>query len=190
MFDMTSEQDEVRRCELRVLYVTSQLSKDEQQGAPFVRREVEALRACNLDVDVYSYEGGWTFPVYVRAIRAFRARLRQKPYDIVHARFGQCGLVGRAQWQVPVVLTYGGGDVHGSLTFSGLQRYKHYALRAVGWVLSLLVDEVIVVSDHLGKMLPRRAYHVIPSGVDLSLFRPLDKAAARAQLGLDIWHSM
>lgn len=170
---------------LRVLYVTSQLSEDGKKGAPFVRREIEALCAGGSDVDVFIYEGGWSLPAYVRAIRALRARLRHKAYDVVHARFGQCGLVGRAQWKVPVVITYGGSDVQGSLVFAGLERYKNYALCMVSWLLSLFVDEVIVVSDHLGKKLPRRAYHVIPSGIDFSLFRPIDKEVARAQLGMD-----
>ncbi len=177
--------NEASRRPLRVLFVTSQWGgKEGVGGAPFIRREVEALRACVLDVDVFAYDGAWSPLVYLRAIRALRRRLRRRSYDVVHARFGQCGLVARAQWRVPVVITYGGSDIQGSLEFSGVRRLRNYLLRFVSWILSLLVDEVIVVSDHLGKMLPRRAYHVIPSGVDFALFQPLDPQAARTQLAL------
>jgi glycosyltransferase involved in cell wall biosynthesis len=57
-------------------------------------------------------------------------------------------------------------------------------LLVVGRVLSLLVDEVIVVSRHLGEALPRRDFHVIPGSINLTLFQPIDQAEARARLGL------
>lgn len=82
-------------------------------------------------------------------------------------------------------ITYGGSDIEGSPVFYGRRRYRNNVLRIISRLLSLLVDEVIVVSDHLGQRLPRRTYHVIPSGIDLALFRPIDKEAARVQLGLD-----
>lgn len=182
---VATDVDGARRPQLRVLFVTSQWGgKEGVGGAPFIRREVEALRACGLDVDVFAYDGAWSPSAYLRAIRTFRRRLRKRPFDIVHARFGQCGLVGRAQWHVPVVITYGGSDVQGSLEFSGMARFRNYLLRFVSWGLSLLVDEVIVVADHLGKMLPRRTYHVIPSGIDFALFEPVDQQVARTRLAL------
>jgi glycosyltransferase involved in cell wall biosynthesis len=46
-----------------------------------------------------------------------------------------------------------------------------------------LADEVIVVSEHLGDKLGRSDYHVIPSGIDLELFRPIDRLRARRQIG-------
>lgn len=170
---------------LRVLYVTSQWpNPDKPDLAPFVRREVEALRATGIDLDVFVYKGGWSLLSYIRAIREMRRRLRTRRYDIIHARFGQCGLVARAQWRVPVVITYAGSDVEGTPHFAGRYRYRNYLLRAISWLLSLLVDEVIVVSDHLGRKLPTRHYHVIPGGIDFSLFRPIDQPEARHRLDL------
>ena len=170
---------------LRILFVTTQWSEaDGAKGAPFVGREIEALRARGLDVDVFTYTGGWSLWAYLRAIRLLRARLKQAHYDIVHVRFGQCGLVGRAQWKVPVVITYGGSDVQGALSDSVSMRLKVIMLRSVSWVVSLLADEVIVVARHLGEKLPRRTFHVIPSGIDFVLFRPIDRQQARAQLAL------
>ncbi|MFQ5922054.1 MAG: glycosyltransferase [Anaerolineales bacterium] len=172
---------------MRVLFTTTQWPTPENPSlAPFVLREVESLRNQGVTVEVFVYEGGWRISKYVQAIRDLRQRIIASDYDIVHARFGQCGLVARAQWKVPVVLTYGGSDVEGSPHFSGWRRYRHYILRLVSWLLSLVVDEVIVVSDQIGRRLPRRNYHVIPSGVDLSLFQPIDQTEARCQLNLPL----
>jgi glycosyltransferase involved in cell wall biosynthesis len=170
---------------LRILYLTSQWPTPEQpSNAPFVRREVRWLREAGLVVDVLVYDGGWSPHRYLRAVQTMRQMLRQRHYDVIHVRFGQCGLVGRAQWQAPVVIMYGGSDVEGTPNFRGVSGYKNLVLRMVSRVLSLLVDEVIVVSENLGRQLPRRDYHLIPSGLNLDLFKPMDKAEARARLGL------
>jgi len=170
---------------VKILFITSQWPSDENPNlAPFVKNEVEAIRMNGVDLDVFVYEGGWSFVKYFRAIREVRRRIRSTKYDVLHARFGQCAIVACAQWQVPVVVTYGGSDVEGSPYYSGNTRYRNYILRFVSWLLALLVDEVIVVSDHLGRKLPRKKYHVIPSGVDMSLFRPMDQMEARDKLGL------
>ena len=115
-----------------------------------------------------------------------RKRLRLGNHELVHARFGQCGLVARAQLKVPVVITYGGSDVLGSSQLRSRMQYKNYLLRAVSRLLSFVVDEVIVVSRHLGEALGSRDYHVIPSGVDFTMFRPINRAEARERIGFPI----
>ena len=167
----------------RVLYVTSQWNLPTGR-APFVRREVESLRAIGVPVDVLGYAGGWSALAYWRAIRRMRDLLRFGSYDVVHARFGQCGVVALAQRRVPVVVTFGGSDVQGSPAFGGFRLLGNGLLRAVSREVARRADEVIVVAGHLGRQLPRDSVHVIPTGVDLELFRPLDRAAARARLDL------
>jgi glycosyltransferase involved in cell wall biosynthesis len=46
-------------------------------------------------------------------------------------------------------------------------------------------DGVIVVSPAFKKLLPERGCQVIPSGLDLELFRPASRSEARQELGLD-----
>jgi len=169
---------------LRVLYVTSQWPTDACLDiAPFVQREVQSLRACGVEIDVFPYLGGVSPVRYLRAAWQLRRRLGQAPYDLVHARFGQCGLVGRAQWGVPLVVTFGGSDLEGAPYLRGLRRYRHYLLRLASRLASLGADAAIVVSAHLGPLLWKRRCHVIPAGVDLEQFRPVDRGWARAQLG-------
>lgn len=170
---------------LKVLFITSQWPTPQSPAAaPFVEREVRALREAGVEVDVLHYEGGWSFTKYIRAVREMRRRLRQHHYDLIHAYFGQCGLVARAQARLPVVITYGGSDVEGSPVFSGTNRYKNYVLMGISRTLSLFVNQVIVVSENLGLKLPRKDYHIITIALDLDLFQPMDKQAARDRLGL------
>ena len=176
---------------LKVLFVTSQWPRPADPSiAPFVEREVRSLREAGVDVDVMLYDGGFSIPKYWRAFREMHRRIRENNYDLIHAYFGQCGLVARAQTKLPVVITYGGSDVEGTPMFSGLNAYKNWLVVGSSRTLSLLVNEVIVVSENLGKKLPRKDYHVITIALDLDLFKPMDKAEARAQLGLPADHAL
>jgi glycosyltransferase involved in cell wall biosynthesis len=47
-----------------------------------------------------------------------------------------------------------------------------------------MVDAAIVKSEEMRATIPRSTAFVIPNGVDMELFRPIDRAAARRQLGL------
>jgi glycosyltransferase involved in cell wall biosynthesis len=49
--------------------------------------------------------------------------------------------------------------------------------------MSRLAAEVIVVSERVGRRLPRSDYHIIPSGVDLERFHPIPSEVARKTVG-------
>jgi len=171
----------------KVLFLTSQWPSSEHPSiAPFVKREVEALRRGGVDINVLIYDGGWSLTKYIRAISRMRKEISRHNYDLIHARFGQCGLVARAQNRIPVIITYGGSDIEAKAPAGSppVATIKYLFLRLISRSISLFVDEVIVVSDHLGKQLFRHDYHVVPSGIDLELFHPSDKHKARSQLGL------
>lgn len=172
--------------ELRVLFVTSQWpSAAHPHNGIFVRREVEYLRRIGVDVDVLAYSGGPNPLAYARAILRFRRQLRSNGYDVVHGRFGQTSLVVFSQRRVPVVVTYGGTDVLGRKDEHGRHVLYSYPQRAISLIGARLADEVILVSRNLGEYVGRSDFHVVPAGVDLDLFRPIDKTMARRQLGWD-----
>lgn len=172
---------------LRVLFISSQWPTAEHpEIAPFVPREVNSLREVGVEVDVLPYRGGFSPGNYARAIREMWAMLRAKDYDLIHVYFGQCSIVGRMQTRLPVVITYGGSDVEGTPLFGGRNQWKNWLVVGISRAMSLLVNEVIVVSDNLGRKLPRRDYHVITIVLELDRFKPGDRLAARQQLGLPL----
>ena len=172
---------------LRVLFISSQWPTPERpEIAPFVPREVNSLRAVGVDVDVLPYRGGFSPGNYLRAVREMRRMIREKEYDLIHVYFGQCGIVGRLQTRLPVVITYGGSDVEGTPLFGGINQWKNVLVVGISRTMSLLVDEVIVVSDNLGRKLPRRDYNIVTIVLELDKFKPGDQTAAREQLGLPL----
>jgi glycosyltransferase involved in cell wall biosynthesis len=60
-------------------------------------------------------------------------------------------------------------------------------LRSVSRTVARNADAVIVVSEHMKRYLPRSIpSHVLPSGIDLALFRPEPRDAVRERLGLPL----
>lgn len=92
-------------------------------------------------------------------------------YDLVHANNGKTIPFAVCQRHRPIVLTLWGSDL--METYPRLSRWG-----------AKYSDEVIVMTKEMADMLDREC-HVIPHGVDLELFEPMDQATARDRLGWD-----
>ncbi|WP_254278592.1 glycosyltransferase family 4 protein [Haloarcula marina] len=90
-------------------------------------------------------------------------------YDLIHANYGLTAPMAVAQPKLPVVLSLWGSDLmgkYGPVT----QRFARYC------------DEVIVMSDGMAEIYEGECL-VIPHGVDLAQFRPIERGIARQELG-------
>ena len=170
---------------IRVLMVTSEWPTDDSGTAHFIVRQVKFLRALGVDVYVFHFRGGKKLGNYFRAWKQVRARIAQQNYDLMHAQFGQSGLLTWPK-RLPLVVTFRGCDLlgvrkekDGRKTFSGkcLQRLCQLNARRA--------DAVILVSAHMRAYVPASAQvSIIPSGLDFDLFRCMPKEEARRRLGL------
>jgi len=171
---------------LRVLMVTSDYPTD---GRPrtthFIKRQAEFLQAAGVNVEVFHFEGDKKLVNYVRAWIRCRRRLKRGQYDLIHAQFGQSGALAFPK-RLPLVVTLRGCDVLGIVNDgSGRYTLKGRVLQAVSRFVARRADAVIMVSDHMRAFVGRKdSIHVIPSGLDLALFRPIPRQESRARLGL------
>lgn len=169
---------------LRVLMITSEWPTPEHpQAVPFIVRNAEFLRRAGVDVDVFPFRGAKNPANYLRARKRLQDRLKSERYDLVHAQFGQSGLLALPK-SLPLVVTFRGSDLQRIVGSNGRYTLAGRLLRSASQLVARVADEVIIVSETLARYLPRRSFHVIPSGVDLALFRPVPPAEARRQLGL------
>ncbi len=160
---------------MRALIVTNMYPSPGRPAlGTFVADQVAALRRTGeADVEVSAFEPSG----YIRATRELRARHRGDRYDIVHAHYGL------SQWPALAVrararlVTLHGTDL------------AHPRARPVTLAGLRLCDLVAVVSEPLAARVPRWAMRgrpaVLPAGVDLHRFAPIDRTEARRQLGLD-----
>lgn len=151
----------------------------------FVKAQVDSLRPLGVESDVLFINGRESRWNYLRGIRQLRRQLRTKRYDLIHAHFGLSGWVARGQSRVPVVVSFMGDDILGRPTRSGRITLAGHFLRVSGFILARMATSVIVKSRQMACELRMPSAQVIPNGVDLNLFRPMEQAQARKLLGLD-----
>jgi glycosyltransferase involved in cell wall biosynthesis len=170
---------------LRVLMITSDWLWNSWGGpAVFVARQAEFLRRKGIHVDVFPFRAGRQLRNYAKAWREVHHRLEHGSYDLVHAQFGQSGLTALPT-RVPLVVTFRGDDLEGIIGESGRYIPAGWVLRMLSRAVARRADAAIVVSAHMKRHLPRSVQaHVLPSGLDLNLFRPEPQAEARSRLGL------
>lgn len=171
---------------MRVLLVSSEWpTADRPDNAAYMVREVEFLRRAGIDVEVYTFRGAGDPRRYFGAWRDVRRRVRANRFDLIHAHFGQAGVTGLASG-LPLVVTMHGSDLQGIVGDDGRYTMRGRVLRTLSRFVARLADRVIVVSDAVGRNVPRSVrYTVIPLGVDLDVFRELPNDGLREELGLD-----
>ncbi len=172
---------------LRVLVVTNLWPTESDPGyGSFVKAQMESLHPLGVEWDVLFIDGRRSKWDYLRAVGELRRKLRSCSYDLIHAHFGSSGWVARLQGRVPVVVSFMGDDVLGRFTRTGRITLYGRFLRLTSSVLARLVSSVIVKSLEMRAQLRLDRAHVIPNGVDLGIFRPMDREEARRALGLPL----
>ena len=140
----------------------------------FVAYEVNALlKHPRVEVcEVLFIDGRSSRLNYLRGVAQLRHALARYSPDVVHAHYGLTGAIATTQRRVPVVVTYHTGDLE-------LTRWQ----RQISRQAYRLARDNICVSRHAMTQLPGPAHH-LTCGVDLDLFVPRDRQAARAALGV------
>ena len=175
----------VDTCFMQVLMVTSEWPTPKHpEWVPFIVQQVRYLRKTGVNIKVFHFRGQKNPINYMKAWFEFHLRYDFDKFDLIHAQFGQAGLVA-LPCPIPLVVTYWGSDIHGIVAPNGHYTLIGRVLQQVSRFVAQRATEVIVVSGHLADFLPvRGSIHVIPHGVDLTLFRPIPRFEARQRLGL------
>lgn len=178
---------------MRVLAVTNMFPTAHSPTAgTFIEDQIDALRAAGLNIDLLLLDrlrDG--MKVYWNVKRRLRPFLDRCAPDLVHVLYGgvMADQVTRSVKRTPIVLTFHGSDLQGEPLSSlprrilgayGVAASRRAARRATG---------IVLVSEHLEKLLPaevdRRWVRVVPCGISLETFKPIDPWACKKRLGWD-----
>jgi glycosyltransferase involved in cell wall biosynthesis len=153
---------------VKVLFVSS--GKNGKPGQVVISQG-ESLKEAGIEVDYLLSGPG--ISGYLSAVPAVRRAWKSGRYDLVHAHYSLSAFVASLAGRFPLVVSLMGSDVHMSPVVRGLSRV-FYRLR---W------NTTVVKSQKMKDKLGLQAAEVIPNGVDIRLFRPADRADARAHIG-------
>jgi len=176
---------------MRVLVVTNlyPTSRSPFSGT-FVEQQVQGLRRIGIEIDVLfvnRVEKG--MKVYWELPRAVQSKLVSFNPNIVHVMYGglMAEMVSYLVSPQPMIVSFCGTDLLGGSFFSFLR----WVTVRMGVLASQLAAKrangIIVKSENLVHALPKtidlKKVWIIPNGIDLDRFHPLNKAEARRQLG-------
>lgn len=141
----------------------------------FIYDQIEAI--CRLNPSI-TYEcffvKGKGVSGYSKNLSLLRQKLKEYKPDLIHAHGGHIGLLSALERAVPVVVTFHGSDINMA------------ANRMLSFAALLLCNKGIFVSRILERKMPVsfKKSLVIPCGVDLDVFQPIDKLLAKKKSGI------
>lgn len=164
---------------MRVLVVTN-FAPDAAapQRGRWVLDQVEEVRRLGVEVEVFSFPPGAGH--YIPAALRLRRLLRHESFDLVHVHYGLTAWSALLAGARPLVVTFHGTDVRHSVV-GPLSRRLAWRADLVAAVSRALFEP----EDGRPGLPPVPGSAVLPCGPDLGRFRPLPRAEARRELGLD-----
>jgi Glycosyl transferases group 1 len=150
-------------------------------------QRLEGLRRAGIEVELLAEECVHDPRGYLRLWRALRRRLLDEKFDLVAPLYGSLlGLVCALQRMVPCVISFAGSDLNGDFAAGPKAALAPLASQ----LAAMLARGVSVHNPRMRHALwwppARRRAQVLFDGVDLSRFRPIARARARARRGLPL----
>ena len=164
---------ELKKCViLKVLFV----SRDKGGGvlSTIVLNQGESLLREGVEVDYFLITGRGIWS-YIKAIWELKRLYNSKSFDVVHAHYSYSAISAVLAGRFPVVASLMGSDVKGKVRARMVLKYfinKHWSRTIVKSLDSKLSIGLGTVS-------------IIPNGVDISRFRPINQKQALRQLNWD-----
>jgi teichuronic acid biosynthesis glycosyltransferase TuaC len=169
---------------LKVLFVSSGTSKNGISS--IVNNQGFSLAKAGLQVDFFKIKNKG-LKSYIKHIFKLRNLLKLSSYDIIHAHYGLCGIVGLfAKQDEKLITSFMGNDVIGSKNTKGVNTKISVIFSKVNSLLSKYIyDYSIAKSAEMAKCLSTNKLKVIPNGVNFETCYPIDREEAQRKVGFD-----
>ena len=176
---------------MRVLAVTNMYPTPHAPAlGTFVEQQIKGLRQVGLSVEVTFVDRVQKgIKTYLGLSQRLRSRIADFQPHLVHVMYG--GVIAdtatRAVKDIPVVVSFCGSDLLGEYFSGPVRRLAGgYGVLASRWA-ARRSSGIVVKSQSLLDALPshveRSKIRIIPNGIDLQRFKPLDRSGCREKLG-------
>lgn len=144
--------------------------------SPIILAQAESIRNVGANLEIFSIIGKGVWG-YLSSIPKLVREIRIRRPDVIHAHYSFCGFVAALSSRTPIVVSLMGSDV---LCSSFWNLVIHVFVKHI-W------DITIVKSEDMLYRLNLRigSVHVVPNGVDINRFKPMDKIQCRQKIGWD-----
>lgn len=155
---------------MKILEVSRYKKNFVDHQLPFVTEQGRSLQAAGCEVEYFLIQGN-----YLRAVRMLKKKIREVQPDIVHAHFGLSCVTAELQSLCPVVSTFHNGEWH------------NWWVNLLSSLMALRAKHLVYVAPHIrDKMFFKHPhYTILPCGVSMDDFKPMDYEEARRVLSFD-----
>lgn len=140
----------------------------------FIYEQIEAVKKnYNIEYDAFFIKGRGTIG-YLKNLPGLNSKIKSYLPDLVHAHFGLSGFLACLQRKVPAIITFHGSDGHVP------------QVRFLSKIAAKLSQFNIYVSQAVNKLIyESKRDSVIPCGLNLDVFHPIETRIAREKLKMD-----
>ncbi len=152
----------------------------------FARRQVQSLAKLGLTVNIYYLKSRTSLIAVTREWVRLRKTIKEFSPDVVHAHYGtMTAFLCVLATSRPVAITFRGSDLNPE---PGIGFFRRCTGRFLSQLAALFARLICCTSPQLRDCLwwRKREVIIVPTGVNLDLFRPMPKESARRALG---WRS-
>jgi glycosyltransferase involved in cell wall biosynthesis len=144
-------------------------------------RQFQSIRDLGIETEIVDMQGIPKLK-YLQVLP--RIRRLAKQVDVIHAHFGYCGWLARLASlfmgsKKPIIMSFMGDDLLGTPynTNGDLERFSRFAVRC-NQLMSHGYTKIIVKSREMAEVLAPIPSEIIPNGVDIQKFQPMDRKHA------------
>ncbi len=150
---------------MKVIFISS---GNTQNGiSPIVSNQGESLKKEEVEIDFFTIQGRGA-KGYIKSIFRLRSYLKNSNYDVVHAHYWISGIVTSFAGAKNIVVSLMGDDVKAKRWF----RWIIYLFYRLSW------SKTIVKSKDMYETFGQKDVSIIPNGIDMNRFKPIDRDIA------------
>ncbi len=157
---------------MKVLFVCS--GNNHEKASPVIINQAESLQKFDIQLYYYTLKGKGIIG-YLKNIFTLRDYIKSNNFDIIHAHYLFSAVVATFAGVKPLVVSLMGSDLYENILYKFvikiLCRYKWYI--------------TIVKSKSMKKRINYSQVFILPNGVDLKRFIPMDKVFCQNMIGWD-----
>lgn len=158
---------------MKVLFVSSGNSKNGL--SQIIINQGQSLAKLGINIEYFTIKGRGLIG-YLKNVFPLKKKIRNNNYDIVHAHYAFSGFIATLAGSNPLIVSLMGSDVKSGLWFKVIIRLNIYF-----WWKSCIVK-----SSEMMENIGIRKVQIIPNGVNIDLFQPMEQTLAIRHLG---WNS-
>lgn len=169
---------------MKVLFVSS--GNNNADFSSLALSQANSLKELKADIEMYHIKGKG-LKGYFKNIAPLRRQIKSTNYDIIHAHYGLSGLVAllaKTRGE-KIVISFMGNDLLGDHAINGKSTFLGDILVSINQFVVRYFDHIIVKSAEMARKISSVKKTVIPNGVNMSLFIPMEKQTGLQKTGWD-----